>query len=366
MDKTIKTGIVFTVTNDLSFDQRMIRICSTLSEAGYDVILVGRKKKQSIPLKNQPFACKRLPCWFEKGKLFYLEYNLRLLLYLLFNARHIISAVDNDTLAACALAAKIRSKKLVFDAHEYFTEVPEVVNRPLTKKVWHTVARFCIPHVHRAYTVSASLAGIFENLYHHPFSVIRNVPFLHQLPTPAIKDSYIIYQGDLNEGRGLEEMIAAMPEINRKLLIAGNGPLLPVLQQLVNTHRLQDKVVFLGYLDAAALAETTAKAWLGLNLLKHQGESYYYSLSNKFFNYIHAGLPQLCAGFPEYRHINETYPVAIWCNCSTDDILQQVKELELNPEQYEKMRKACVIAAQTFNWQTEKQILLNIYQELSN
>lgn len=337
-----------------------------MSEAGYDVLLVGRRKRKSLPLEQRPFACKRLPCWFEKGKLFYLEYNLRLLLYLLFHARPVISAVDNDTLAACTLAAKIRSKKLVFDAHEYFTEVPEVVNRPFTKKVWHTIARLCVPHVHQAYTVSESLASIFENRYRHAFSVIRNVPYLQQTPTTDNKDSYIIYQGDLNEGRGLEEMILAMREINRKLIIAGDGPLLPVLQQLADQENLRGKVAFTGYLNTSELAAVTARAWLGVNLLRHTGQSYYYSLSNKFFNYIHAGVPQLCADFPEYRQINEKYPVAVLSNCDTAEVVQQIKALESNPGLYEKMRKACVIAAQTFNWQTESKTLLTIYQKLSN
>ena len=42
--------IYFIVTNDLSYDQRMIRIATTLTQAGYTIKLVGRKLNNSIPI----------------------------------------------------------------------------------------------------------------------------------------------------------------------------------------------------------------------------------------------------------------------------------------------------------------------------
>ena len=76
--------IIFTVTTDLSYDQRMGRICSALAEAGFEIELVGRKRKISKALKQKKYKQTRLFCWFDKGKAFYIEYNLRLFVYLLF------------------------------------------------------------------------------------------------------------------------------------------------------------------------------------------------------------------------------------------------------------------------------------------
>ena len=45
--------IIFTVTNDLRYDQRMQRICTTLSAEGYEVALIGRQLTSSIPLQPQ-------------------------------------------------------------------------------------------------------------------------------------------------------------------------------------------------------------------------------------------------------------------------------------------------------------------------
>src|SRR5205085_11031060 len=89
--------LVFTVTNDLNYDQRMIRICDSLYKSGYQVLLIGRKTKHSLSLRTQSFQQKRLRVLFTKGKWFYLEFNLRLFIYLVFKKADLICAIDLDT-----------------------------------------------------------------------------------------------------------------------------------------------------------------------------------------------------------------------------------------------------------------------------
>src|SRR5664279_4961064 len=112
--------ILFTVTNDLSYDQRMQRICSSLAAQGYTVELVGRQRPKSVALRVQPFGQKRLRCRFDRGIAFYAEYNLRLFAYLLTARYDAVCSIDLDTLAAGCCATLLRRKKRVFDAHEYF------------------------------------------------------------------------------------------------------------------------------------------------------------------------------------------------------------------------------------------------------
>ncbi|MDB5283065.1 MAG: glycosyl transferase group 1, partial [Bacteroidota bacterium] len=137
--------IILTVTNDLSYDQRMQKICRSLADGGYDVELVGRKRSFSIPLNEEPFHQTRLNCWFDKGKMFYLEFNLRLFFYLMFSSFDAACAIDLDTIAAVYLSGNLKGAKLAYDAHEYFTEVPEVVRRPAIKKAWLCVERTFVP-----------------------------------------------------------------------------------------------------------------------------------------------------------------------------------------------------------------------------
>jgi glycosyltransferase involved in cell wall biosynthesis len=358
--------VVFTVTNDLSYDQRMARICTSLANANYDIELVGRKRKNSVPLTKKSYCQKRLNCFFEKGKIFYIEYNIRLFFYLLFKNVDVVSSVDLDTLLPCTLISRIRSKKLVFDAHEYFTEVPEVTNRKLIKSIWETIAKLCIPKVDSSYTVGKKLAEIFTEKHHKTFEVIRNVPDLttNNKPQTLNFKPIILYQGDLNEGRGLEQMIESMQKIDAEFLIAGNGLLLENLKQLSIDFHVSEKVKFLGYINPDELKTLTANATIGVNILENKGLSYFYSLANKFFDYMHAGVPQICAPFPEYENINTQFNVALPCECKVERIIEKINSLLKDEKMYEKMHAECLNAKEIFNWQKEEKKLLKIYGEI--
>src|SRR5690554_8125741 len=77
--------IIVSVTNDLYTDQRVHKVCSFLYENKYDVLLVGRKLKDSQEITDRSYEVKRFKLLFNKGALFYANYNLRLFLFLLFN-----------------------------------------------------------------------------------------------------------------------------------------------------------------------------------------------------------------------------------------------------------------------------------------
>ncbi len=359
--------ILCTVTNDLTYDQRMIRICTSLAQAGYKVQLIGRERFNSKNLTQRPFEQKRLKCWFDKGKLFYVEYNIRLLFYLLFIKFDVICAVDLDTILPGLIVSRLKSKKCIYDAHEYFTETPEVVRRPAIKHVWEWVANFTIPRVDAAYTVGEGLAELFEKRYKKPFGVIRNVPFW-QVEISKPEKNIILYQGALNEGRGLEQLIRAMQPIeNAELWLAGEGDLSMILRQLVNDLELQHKVKFLGYLQPEALREVTLQAKIGLNLLENRGLSYYYSLANKAFDYIQAGIPSIQMNFPEYQKIKEQYDVfELIEDLEVSTITNAIQKLLQDEVCFQKLRKNCLKTKGVFIWEKEEETLLNIYKKLTD
>lgn len=365
----MRKRIIFTVTNDLTYDQRMHKICGSLSNAGYDVTLVGRKLSRSLPLDDKSFKQERLNCFFNKGKLFYLEYNFRLFFYLLFLSCDIICAIDLDTILPCLMNGKLRNKKLVYDAHEYFTQVPEVIHRPAVQKVWEWVEKFAVPKMDLCYTVSYSLAELFEKKYNKKFQVIKNVPFLKTNANKedieeGTEEKFILYQGALNAGRGLVELISAMQELPLKLLIAGEGDLSNKLRQLTKDLKLENKVIFLGYKKPEALKELTPKAFIGFNLLENAGESYFYSLSNKFFDYIHAAVPGISNDFPEYIRINKNFEVSVLISLSTENIITAVNKLLQDKEYYNKLKRNCLLAKVEYNWQHEEKLLVSLYNEL--
>ena len=133
--------IYFTVTNDLTYDQRMQRICTSLARNGYAVALVGRKLISSLPLSEKKFKQKRIRCWFNKGKWFYAEYNFRLFFFLLFKRMDAICAIDLDTILPCLHISRWKRIPRIYDAHELFTELKEVLSRPSIQKAWTKIEK---------------------------------------------------------------------------------------------------------------------------------------------------------------------------------------------------------------------------------
>jgi glycosyltransferase involved in cell wall biosynthesis len=343
----------------------MQRICSSLVLLGYDVTLIGRRLPHSVNLPHFNFNTLRLQCWFNKGFLFYAEYNVRLLIWLLFNSYSIVCAVDLDTIAPAVLASKIKNKKVVYDAHEWFPECPEIVVRPKVKRFWQWMEGTFVPKVDAMYTVSEFIAEVFRKQYHKETGLICNMPLAKGYSNIDVKEDYILYQGALNVGRGLEALIQAMTQIQRKLLIAGNGDIQFELKELVQKLQLEDKVVFLGNLSPEALRPITQKAWLGINLFENLGYNYYYSLANKFFDYVQAGVPQITMDFPEYKRMNEQFEVAILVpDLDIKGLINAIQFIENDTIKYNTLRENCLKAANEWNWENESQKLKDIYGKL--
>lgn len=364
---TRATTIICTVTNDLLQDQRMQRICTSLQHAGYEVTLVGRRKSDSRALPKYSFKCHRIKCWFSKGKLFYLEYNLRLLFYLMRQSPTIINAVDLDTLLPAYVLSRWQKAACVYDAHEYFTETPEVVRRPIVQRVWSALAKWVIPRLTYCYTVGPALAQVFQERYRTPFSVVRNLPQLqNHLSHTDSSSPIILYQGMLNEGRGLQAAVLAMQQLPEcKLWLVGSGDVEQELMALVDRHSLHEQVKFWGFVPPSALPAITQQAWLGLNLLESHSLSYYYSLANKTFDYINQALPALHMDFPEYRALAEEYDCLLLLpELSAAALATQVKALLADTSRYQTLQQACIHASKALNWANEEPTLLAIYDAI--
>jgi len=169
--------IVFLITNDPNYDQRMQRICHSLQTNGYDVTLIGtdvRGRKQSETSYKQ----KQLRAGFRKGKLFYAEFNLKAFFTLLFMRFDAVCAIDLDAILPCYLVAKLRGKNRVYDAHELFCELPEIIHRPAIYKAWKRVEKLCLPSFKHGYTVSESISAEYNKMYGHDYKTIRNISLL--------------------------------------------------------------------------------------------------------------------------------------------------------------------------------------------
>lgn len=357
--------LILTVTTDLTYDQRMQRICRSLSKE-YDVLLVGRQLPDSRPLEREAYRQHRITCKYHSGKLFYAEYNWRLLYWLKKQSFDAVCAIDLDTILPAYLAAKSRNKPLIYDSHEYFTEMEEIVVRPMIQKAWLALEKWLIPKAALAYTVSQSIANVYTQKYGLPFYTIRNIATAYPQSKRKEHGDYFIYAGAVNEGRGLEQIIRAFRFIDSQLLICGKGDKLNDLQKLTQELQLENKIIFKGYVQPQPLQELIAGARAGFLLLTNKGKSYYYSLANKFFDYMQSGIPQITIDFPEYRFLNDKYGFAVLIPLEEEAIIQAANRLIHEESFAQELRQNAYKASKTLNWQNEEEKLLNLYRQLFN
>ena len=306
--------IIVTVSNDLVTDQRVHKMCCTLIEMGYDLLLIGRKHGSQETLYRD-YATKRISMLFHRGFLFYAELNLRLFFLLLFTKKEVLFSNDLDTLIPNYFVAKLQRKELIFDSHELFSEIPELKHRKLIKQFWLTIERWILPKLTKVITVSDAIKKHYKNLYGIEAVVIRNLPLeksVHQqsFPFPTENKNIILYQGAVNIGRGIELMIETIKLLDSCILvIIGTGDIIEVLKQKVSSQTLENKVRFMGKVLPKDLKQFTPNATIGLSLEEDIGLNYRYALPNKLFDYIQAEVPVIVADLPEMKKLVETYQV---------------------------------------------------------
>ena len=361
--------IIVSTTNDLVTDQRVHKVCVTLTQMNFDVLLIGRKLSNSKKL-NRTYQTSRMRLVFNSGFMFYAEFNIRLFFKLFFLKKEILLSNDLDTLLPNYLISQLLKKKLVYDSHELFTEVPELINRYFVRRIWIKLEQLLLPKLKNCYTVCDSIANYYSFKYKTPFKVIKNCPNtitstkLGQFPFIYSDKKIIIYQGALNIGRGIELMIDTTHYLeNVILVIIGTGYLELPLKQRVQKLNLQDKVKFLGELNPKELQSLTPLADLGLSLEEDLGLSYKYALPNKIFDYIHATIPVLVSDLPEMKKIIKLYSVGeVIYSREPKTLAKQVFQILQKEKGF--YSKQLTLAKSDFNWEKESIKLINIFNNL--
>jgi len=325
-------------------------------------------------MESRPYSTRRMKLLAEKGPLFYGFFNFRLFWFLLFRKTSILVANDLDTLLPNVLVAKLKGKKLVYDSHELFTEVPELLQRPKVQRIWKRIEGFCVPKVKMAITVNHSIKEKYETLYNIPFKVVRNVSpkFVPEtiqskaalgLPEKPI----LIMQGaGLNVDRGVDLMVQAMRFVDSAVLaIVGDGDVIPEMKALVKQAGLEEKVLFFGKRPYAELMQFTANATLGLSFDQPTNPNYLFSLPNKIFDYIHATVPILCSNVVEVKRIVENYHLGeIVYDFQPEALGNQIETVLANPEKLEEWKSNCLKASAVEHWDKEVQQLEEFYPKL--
>ena len=357
--------MIISVTNDLKTDQRVARVCNALTEIGFDVFLIGRASNDLTQLQ-WPYRTKRFRMLFKKGFLFYAEYNIRLFWTLVLAKKSLLYANDLDTLLPNYLVSISSRTPLIYDSHEFFTEVPELQARPFVKSIWEKIEARVFPQLKYVITANEKLADIYSKKYDVPVTAIRNVPEVTKADNRYEKsEKVLIYQGALNVGRGIELMIDCMEFLpETRLYIVGDGDLSEDLKKKVSSLNIRNRIIFKGRLIPQELKKLTPAASLGFSLEEDMGLNYRYALPNKIFDYIHAGIPVVVSDLPVMSKLVSEHGVGeILEDRNPRALATLVREVLMKKESYAQNLR---VAAEIFNWNEEKKVFKNFMDQIEN
>ena len=261
---------------------------------------------------------------------------------------------------------------MLFDSHEYFTETPELVNRPKVQKVWKRIEGFVVPKLDEMITVCDSIAELFREKYGVKCHVIRNIPSRKTLPPkgdktalglPADKHLLILQGSGINIQRGAEELVQAMQHLDDCfLMIIGGGDVLPILKQMVEQLKITDRVRFFPRMPYQQMMAYTQLAELGFCLDKDTNLNYRFSLPNKLFDFIQAGVPIVASHLTEIEKIILQYGLGLFIeNHEPETISATIREGLSDTARKEQWKQNLSVAAQDLCWENEEQKLLEIY-----
>ena len=310
--------------------------------------------------------------FFNKGFLFYFEYNLRLFFLLLFKKFDVYHANDLDTLLPMWIISSIRRKNLVYDTHEYFTGVPEIQNRLIVKKVWKSIEKLIFPRLKNVFTVNSSISNLYFKDYQIKPNVLRNLPSniaiqkiksKNEIGLPIDKPVVILQGSGINVHRGSEELVEAIAVQEKFFLcIVGTGDVIENLKTRCNENDLKNKVLFVDPLPYQMMMQYTLNSDVGVSLDKNNNINYQFSLPNKIFDYSKAEIPFVSTNLIEIKKIVEQYHTGVLINSLKPEKILDGLEKAIELSKSESYLKNIKRMNSDLIWEKESEVLMLTYK----
>lgn len=279
----------------------------------------------------------------------------------------IIHANDLDTLPAAYIAAKLTKAKIIYDSHEIYTGMPQLVNRKIIKFVLQRIESFLIRRVDHVISVSHAAASRLSELYKIPEpSVVTNCSFSVNEKKLDLKNEAfeVVYQGIMRRNRGYEQFVMAANYIDDKinLILRGYGDIKDYLRDEVEEHQFKN-VLFPEPVEISELIKVASQSHVGVVLTQPVSDNFKYTVSNKIFEYIQARIPVILSDVPEHRYLNEKYKIGIIIDSITPEkIAEAINKLYTDEELYNYFKRNVEIAAKHLTWENEGTKLISIYK----
>ncbi|WP_081011240.1 glycosyltransferase family 4 protein [Pseudomonas monteilii] len=404
--KVVRVAMI--VWNEFLNDARVLKEAQTLQQSGYQVTVFALhtpgKTKNREQLRDGIVVSRvaRSPFWrwrkstapkiqeklAGKGHLPTINFDLKhqllrliartwthlgLLSQMVMYRANVIHAHDVNTLPTAWLAARLSRARLVYDAHEISTS-REGYNK--LRNIVGSIESKLMPKTDANITTTDARAKYFARAYgiSRP-TVLQNRPRLTApFKSNRIREELeltapwpiIVYQGGLQQGRGLEKLIRTAPYVLQAYFVfIGSGRLTQHLDELSKGLNLQDRVHFIPTVALGDLPSYTSSADIGVQPIENTCLNHYTTDSNKLFEYLIAGLPVVATDFPEIRRIVLGHDVGLLVPPNdSESLAYALNSLIHNIQLRQSYAANARSAAKTLNWEEQESRLVSLYQQV--
>lgn len=379
--------ILMVVLNTFVNDARVSRMATTLSEH-YDVSIFARHA-QDLP-KQEKFGDVTVQRhsvsadhagWAFLRPLRYVELLVRFIVGAVRMKPTVVHAHDLNALPIGYLISRLTGAKLIYDAHEMWSE--QEIQNSLPRYI-RVIGRWFEKRYSRradaAISVSEGIADEMQRRFNlEKVNVVRNLPSHHPVDRSesplrrhlAIdsQDFIVLYQGALSSGRGVECLIEAFLQLDDprlQLVLLGNGPLKADLEEAVPPTELNSRVHFISAVPHAELLYWTAGADTGVHPMVGSCLNHKLALPNKLFEYLQAGLPIIVSDMPEMATFVRKEKIGlVFEDGNAEELARNIAALSEDHDLVDTFRAEARRVAAIENWENESQKLSAIYTALT-
>lgn len=285
----------------------------------------------------------------------------------------VVHSHDVNTLPTAWLVATLSRAKLVYDAHEISTSREGYAS---FRRLVGGVEKKLMPRANGTITTTEMRARFFARAYGVPRPlVLQNRPrFNPPVVTNRIRRELglvkswpiVLYQGGLQQGRGLERLIEVAAQVRDAYFVfIGGGRLTGTLQNLVEKLEVSGRVFFIPTVPLDQLLSYTASADVGVQPLENTCLNHFTTDSNKLFEYVAAGLPVVASNFPEIRKVVRQYDLGLLVEPgNTEQLSNAIKELVDDEQRRCTFKENARRAAPELTWEAQEDGLVKLYEGL--
>ena len=290
-------------------------------------------------------------------------------------------AHDLDTLEAAAAARRRHGGKLVYDSHELWLErrfTPPLSDAAVRR--WRGVEERLGREAGLRLTVSEPLADEIERRYGTRPEVIRNLPSRDdrgqrtdgagvrgRLGLPA--DARVaVYVGGLAPDRGIEELIGAagrLSSLQVVLIGPGNERYAARVRAVAEEAGVAQRIHLLAAVPPGEVVAAVAGADVGLVANLHPGLNHRYTVPNRLYTCLAAGVPVVANRSPAFEPIVREHDLGATCDVRDPDELVAAIELVTDPANHARLRENALRYSERESWEDEAARLVRLVEGLS-